>query len=369
MKIPQMFPYIGMDEYDSMRESFETNWVTEGPKAKQFVEELCDIIGVKYGVLAPNGTLALYLGLKAIGIGPGDEVIVPNFTFIASATSVIMAGATPVFVDVEKETLQIDVSKCSRVLSEKTKAIMPVHIYGAACNMTSVQDFAKKNGLKIIEDAAQAMGVNWNERHCGGLGDVGCFSFFADKTITTIEGGFIGTNNKETYNNLLYLRNQGRINRGTFIHPEIGYNFRMNDIQASIGLSQLAKKESIYERKNELYKLYTEKLKEVKQISILRPQEGSGLVPFRVCITTLEGQKELSDFLTSKGIESRTFFYPLHKQPCFSDLKQSQDLSDEHFLNSIEAFENGLCLPVYPTLTEEQVTYICDCIKEYFNVL
>jgi perosamine synthetase len=358
-----------MEEYDSMKDCFESNWVTEGPKSAEFVDKLCDIIGSKYGVLAPNGTLALYLGLRGMGIGPGDEVIVPNFTFIASANAVLMTGAIPVFVDVDLGSLQIDVKDASRVLSKKTKAIMPVHIYGAASNMTEVNAFAKQEKIKVIEDAAQAMGVFWEGQHCGGLGDVGCFSFFADKTITTIEGGFVCTDDEEIYEKLLYLRNQGRLNRGTFIHPEIGFNFRMNDIQASIGLEQLTKKEWIYKRKKEIYSFYTQSLKNVEDIEILKPQLGSTLVPFRVCISAKENKEALVNFLCDAGIESRTYFYPLNKQPCFQYLKEYQNLDNFLFKNSITAFERGICLPSYPALKEEEINYICNKIKEFYHVI
>lgn len=372
MKVPQLFPNIGMEEYASMKDCFDNDWYTEGPKAKLFVEQLCETIGVKYGVLAPNGTLALYLALKAIDVGEGDEVIVPNFTFIASATAVLMTGAVPIFVDVDRHTLQIDIGDCSRVLTNRTKAIMPVHIYGSACDMTSVTSFADSNGLKVIEDAAQAMGVYWDGKHCGGFGDVGCFSFFADKTITTVEGGFVCTNDETIYEKLMYLRNQGRLNRGTFIHPEVGFNFRMNDLQCAIGVTQLAKKQEIYDRKNYLRNLYIEKLKDVEQIEILGHDERSNLVPFRVCITTRGLSDNLTSYLAEKEIQGRTFFYPLNKQPCFQKnekITSCQDLSDSLFSNSIDAFNRGLCLPVYPSLTEDQVEYVCQCIREYFNAV
>ena len=361
MKIPQIKPFVGLEEYESMKECFETNWITEGPKSKQFVKELCDMVGTKYGVLAPNGTLALYLGLRALGIQQGDEVIVPNFTFIASATAVSMTGATPVFADVEMDSLQIDTQACEKVITPKTKAIMPVHIYGASCNMTQVMDFADRHNLLVIEDAAQAVGVNWGTKHCGSFGDVGCFSFFADKTITTIEGGFVCTDNEEIYKKLLFLRNQGRLNRGTFIHPEIGYNFRMNDIQSAIGLKQLEKKDFICARKRQNFNLYYERLKNNTNLKIIMPKKQSGFVPFRVAVIFKDKANDVSKFLTSNGIETRTFFYPLHKQPCYSDLKND----DANFLSSIELFDHGLCFPVYPEMTEEQINYICDKIEEY----
>jgi len=365
MKVSQMQPYVGLDEYESIKECFETNWLTEGPKSREFVFQLCEMVGSKYGVLAPNGTLALYLGLKSMGIGDGDEVIVPNFTFIASATAVVMAGAIPRFVDVELDTLQINVEDCERVLNKRTKAIMPVHMYGASCDMTKVMQFANDNDLLVIEDAAQAIGVGWNGKPCGSFGDVGCFSFFADKTITTIEGGFVCTNREEIYEKLLYLRNQGRVSRGTFIHPEIGYNFRMNDLQSAIGLKQLEKKDYIFRRKRENFDYYVERLKDNKHLRIIFPKKESGHVPFRVAVVFDSERHEIMSFLAENGIETRTFFYPLHKQPCFEYLNQHE--LEETFIASNKLFDGGLCFPVYPDLTKEKIDYICDKIEEYYR--
>ena len=229
-------PYIGNEEHEAMKECFDANWITEGPKCKEFSERFLELTSARYGVFAQNGTLALYLGLRAAGVKHGDEVIVPNFTFIASANAVEMCGAKPVFVDINLEDLQIDITDCDRVLSKKTTAIMPVHLFGMAADMGEVMAYAVEKNLKVIEDAAQAVGVTWGGKHCGTFGDVGCFSFFADKTITMGEGGFVTTNNEKIYKKLLYLRNQGRLNRGSFVHPEMGYNFRITDFQAAMGL-------------------------------------------------------------------------------------------------------------------------------------
>lgn len=377
MKVKQFKPFIGEEEFLSVKECFDSNWITEGPKTKQFGEKLLELIGSKYGVFVNNGTLSLYLGLKALGIKEGDEVLVPNFTFIASANAVIMAGAKPVLVDVNKETLHIDLHKCVSLLNKNTKAIMPVHIYGTAANMEEIVEFANKNKLKIIEDAAQAIGVKWNGKHCGTYGDIGSFSFFADKTITTGEGGFLCTDNKEIYENLLYLRNQGRINRGSFIHPKIGFNFRMTDIQTAIGLVQIKKLDIIIEKKKRILSLYKEKLKDVKQIKIFEPPPESDHVPFRVAILFDQKVDQISNFLEEKGIEIRTFFYPLHQQPCFEDLtcsnseecetKINLNCQKKCFSNSIYSYEHGLCMPSYPELTEEEISYVCDCIKEYYQ--
>lgn len=366
MKVPQFAPYIGEEEYAAIKQCFTDNWITEGPKAKEFNAMLCELIGVKYGVFAPNGTLALYLALRAMEIGPGDEVIVPDFTFIGSATSVEMTGATPVFADVNRRNFQIDYQVCKKLLSKKTKAIMPVHIYGMSANMDEVMGFASANKIMVIEDAAQAIGVRYKGKHCGSFGKIGCFSFFADKTITTGEGGFIVTDDKAIHENLLYLRNQGRLNRGSFIHPHIGYNFRMTDIQIAVGIVQLNKLPEIIKKKSAILAKYKSRLAAIDQISMISLEDGSNYIPFRIALICQQATA-LMAYMEERGIQSRTFFYPLHKQPCFQYLAASQDLSDDCFPNAIFGYDHGVCLPSFVSIADEQIDYVCNVIEEYFR--
>lgn len=368
-KVPQFQPYIDNKEYDAIKSCFDSNWITEGPLSKKFVEKILELTGAKYGVLAPNGTLSIYMALRAIGVGPGDEVIVPNFTFIASANAVEMCGAKPVFVDV-KEDLQIDVDKCIRLVNYRTKAVMPVHVYGMACNMDEVMEFAKNYKIKVVEDAAQGIGITWKGKHTGTFGDVGSFSFFADKTLTTGEGGMVVTNDKDLYEKLLYLRNQGRIDRGSFIHPELGYNFRMTDLQSAIGLSQFEKLPEIIEKKSEILKTYKRLLN--SKIKIIEPSENSNHIPFRVCIIIPKGSQKLMEYMKENGIETRTFFYPLHKQPCYMKQKKTifqkifyQKNNDKEFEVSVRMYDEGVCLPSFVSITQEQISFICEKINEY----
>ena len=237
----------------------DDNWLTEGPRSREFASRLMSLTGAPYGVFAPNGTLALALGLMALGIRANDEVIVPNSTFVGSATSVLLAGGKPV-VDVDEKTLQIDTSQAEQVVTTNTAAIMPVHLMGTTADMDGVMDFATRHNLKVIEDAAQGIGVTYKGRHVGTIGDVGCFSFFADKTITTGEGGFITCQSEETYERLCLLRNQGRLNSGSFIHPMVGFNFRITDMQAAVGIAQLEKLDEIIARKQANFALYRRQL-------------------------------------------------------------------------------------------------------------
>lgn len=369
MKVPQFMPWVGQEEYKAIASCFEKNWITEGPKAKELSEKLLELIGAKYGIFAPNGTLALYLGLKSMGIGPEDEVIVPDFTFIASANAVQMVGAKPIFVDVNSRNFQMDLSQADHLINVHTKAIMPVHIYGTIADMDTICSFAKQHKLLIIEDAAQAIGVHYKGKHAGTFGHTGTFSFFADKTLTTAEGGFVVTDDEKIYEQLLYLRNQGRKDRGSFIHPHIGYNFRMTDMQCAVGLVQLDKLDEIIRRKLNATRRYKELLQETSQVKFFAPDPEVEWIPFRIGILC-EKSSDLMEFMKSKEIEPRTFFYPLHRQPAFAYLKKDPALSsrfnDETFPNAVYAYDHGICLPTFPTIEEVQIQHVCATIKEFY---
>lgn len=366
MHVPQFMPWVDQLEAKAIASCIKSTWVTEGPLSRKFCEKMLTLINARYGVFAPNGTLALFLGLKALGLGPGDEVIVPDFTFIASATAVAMIGAKPVFIDVNRRNFQIDMANAPKLVTPQTRAIMPVHIYGTVADMKPVMAFARKHKLKVIEDAAQAIAVKRVGKHAGTFGDVGCFSFFADKTITTAEGGFIVTNHKRIYDSLLYLRNQGRRDRGSFIHPQIGFNFRMTDIQMAMGLAQLKKLPEIIRRKTNILALYKKLLQDLPLV-FFEPDPGADWIPFRVGILTPHAHR-LMKFMQQKRVEPRTFFYPLHRQPAFTYLKKDSRLAfaDKYFPNSIYGYTHGICLPTFPTLTQIQIRYVARVIRDYF---
>jgi perosamine synthetase len=369
MKVPQLQPWIGTEEYAAIGECFEQNWITEGPKARLFQEKLLALMGASYGVFAPNGTLALYLALRALNVGPGDEVIVPDFTFIGSANAVEMAGAKPVFCDVQPQHCQIDLDRAEQCVTTRTRAIMPVHMYGTVCDMDAVVAFAARHKLLVIEDAAQAVGVHYKGRHAGTFGTAGAFSFFADKTITTAEGGFVVTNDPKVHEKLLSLRNQGRQERGTFIHPEIGYNFRMTDLQCAMGVVQLNKLEEIIARKQQILARYRALLSACPQVRFFAPPADAEWIPFRIPVFC-ERAHELMAFLTSKEIEPRTFFYPLHRQPAFryllEDKEYQHSLEDELFPQTVSAYDQGVCLPVFPALSEAQIHCVCEAIRKFY---
>jgi len=370
-KIAQVNPWLGEAEAQAVAEVIRDGWITEGRRAQAFSEALNRLIGAPYGVFAPNGTLALALGLMALDIGPGDEVLVPDITFIGSATAVHMVGAVPVLVDVDDQTFQIDMSRAGACLTSRTRAIMPVHLFGTACDMTAVLDFATRHGLAVIEDAAQGIGVAFGDRHVGSLGDVGCFSFFADKTITTGEGGYVACKDRQVYDRLRLLRNQGRPDRGSFIHEAIGYNFRMTDLQCAIGLVQLTRLEQVVSRKAELLRRYQAGLQHVPSVRVLGPAANAGHVPFR-CVLMAQNVRGLMKHLEAAGVETRSFFHPLHRQPglraWIAARGGASRLDDAAFPHANYGWDHGVCLPIQPTLATDDVDFICETIGEFYGV-
>lgn len=363
MKVNQFDPYLKEEEELSVLATLKKNWITEGEKTKRLEEMLCSYCGVKHAIMLPNGTLGLFVALKILGIGQGDEVIVPDFTFVGSATSVVLTGAIPVFCDVNMDDFNINIESLEKSLSEKTKAIMPVHIYGQSADMDGVIKIARENGLYIIEDAAQGMGVTYKGKHVGTIGDVGCISFYADKTITTGEGGAILTDDDRLADECRYFKNQGRLERGSFVHPKIGYNFRITDLQAAIGVVQMERLPWIIERKRENEVLYKEYLKETKGVCFPSENGYGERVPFRVNILT-DDPEGLSRFLEKQGVGVRRFFYPLHRQPCFT--RENSSVRDT-LKNADYIFERGVSLPSGVGLKEEEIEFVCGEIKRFFE--
>jgi len=360
-RIKQVMPNIDDKELKYITQSIQEGWLTEGPNSQEFIRHIKKFTGSKYAVLAPNGTLGLFLGLLALGLPRGSEVIVPSFTFFASASSVIFAGLRPVFVDVDIETFNIDCNKVESLITDKTKAIMPVHIYGHSANMDKVMSIAEKYNLKVIEDAAQAYGVKYKNKHCGILGDVSVISFFADKTITMGEGAVVLTQSNKLYKKLLLLRNQGRVDSGTFVHQSIGMNFRVTDLQCGVGLAQAEKFPKILERKIESYNKYKKELEGVGDLSFLKVEDNSSFVPFRFFIRTKYKDK-LIEFLEGHSIQTRSFFYPMHQQPpLIQYVPKYQNFPVSEYL-----YKTGICLPLHMYITNEEITYIVEKIKLFF---
>jgi len=348
--IPQYEPYIGEEELAQLAEVVKSNWITEGNKTREFEREIAEYCGVKCAIAVCNGTMALYVALKSLGIGEGDEVIVPDFTFIASANAIKLTGATPVLVDVDPRTFNIDPSCASPSITAKTKAIMPVHIYGQAADMDEMLRIKAEYGVYIIEDAAEAIGVKFNGKHVGSFGDVGCLSFYGNKTITTGEGGIVLTNDDKAAETCNMLKNYGRKQKGTFLHEDIGYNFRLTDLHAAVGLAQLSKLNTILGRKKTNEGLYKKFLSADSGVRFPYIDSRCDPVPWFVNIL-VDDPQSLGEFLLNEGIETRRFFYPLHRQPCYNQ--------EGEFPASNQLYATGLSLPSSALLSEDQIRSIC----------
>lgn len=361
LKVPQFRSFVDKSDYEFLEPVFENNYIAEGPFAQQFKQQLLEIIGADDGVFACNGTLAIYLALKALGIGAGDEVLVQDMTFIASANAVEMAGAKPVFVDiVAHDDMSIDLSKVQ--LTKKTKAILVAHLFGTAnSNIEEVRAFCDDNNLLLVEDSAQALGITDGKTHCGTFGDVGTFSFYADKTITTAEGGFIVARDPKVIEKMCYLRNQGRKSSGTFVHPEIGYNFRITDLQAALGLSQLTKLDYIQSEKQRIAAKYREHLGD--HVGFLKTRDDFTYTPFRV-VVFVDNAEMTMKYMGERGIEPRSVFYPLHNQPCYEDL----NCKHEDFPKSNECFQRGICLPTWVGITDEMIAHTSNALLESIGI-
>ncbi|NDE91229.1 MAG: DegT/DnrJ/EryC1/StrS family aminotransferase, partial [Alphaproteobacteria bacterium] len=279
--ISQVDLNIGQDEAVLVQQCIDARWLSEGPHTKAFAESLQAFTGSKFLTFAPNATLGLYLAFLALDLPAGSEVLIPSYTFYGSATAAVFAGLKPVFVDCNLHTFNSEVEHFKAALTSDTRAMMPVHIYGQACDMTAIMQFAKEYGLLVIEDAAQALGVKHKGKHAGTFGDIGVVSFYSDKTITTGEGGMLMTQDEALFAKISLLRNQGRPNAGTFIHPSLGMNFRITDIQAAIGRAQLNKFPHILDAKIHKWNFYEHALRGVGDLRFMAVHHDSNLVAFR----------------------------------------------------------------------------------------
>lgn len=344
MLIPVSKPSITQKELDYANDALQSGWISsQGPYIAKFEQAWADYNGYKYGSSCNSGTNALLLALRALGIGKGDEVIVPEFTMVATAWAVTYCGATPVFIDC-KDDLTIDETLIEQAISKKTKAIIPVHIYGRKCNMDEIVGIAVKHNLFIVEDMAEAHGIK-------PVSDIACYSFYGNKIITTGEGGMCLTNNHEYYKRIHWLKAMAFDKDHTFLHQEIGYNFRMTNVQAAIGLAQVERIDEILSKRKQIEDWYD---KYISYKYKMPKREVCWMYDINVYDPTYYS-REFIDLLSNKGIESRLFFKSMSQQPMY--------LQTYDHLNAYRWSKQGIYLPTYPDLTEEQVKYICNALK------
>lgn len=368
--IPVCEPTLSGNELKYVTDAVTTGWISSAGKyVTAFEQQFSVYSGCKYGVAVCNGTVALHLALTALGIGKGDEVIIPVFTMIASAFAVCYTGAMPVFVDADPLTWNIDVSKIEEKITPRTRAIMPVHIFGQMCDMEAISEIAKKHHLYIIEDAAEAHGAEFDGKMAGSCSDIAAFSFFANKNITTGEGGMVVTNNEELYDKSRYFKNlcfplDGNRN---YMHNDIGFNYRMSNVIAAFGLAQTEKADVYKAMRIRNHALYEKYLKDVPGIIFQHKHPKTVSVEWMNAIVLnpkIYGhtKEELIDFLKSNGVDTRLLFNGMHLQKSLSDY--GCDCSGEYpvseWLN-----ENGFYLPSASSLKEEVIQKICSLIKSF----
>lgn len=353
-------PQVGLPEERAfLKQALDNNYVNEGPLTTAFEKRLAALVGATYAVAATSGTAGIFLALKSLGIGPGDEVLVPDLTFIATANAAELTGAKPILVDVDPTSLTIDIAALKKAITPQTKAIVPVHVTGRAADMEAILKIADEHKLIVVEDAAEALLSKHNGKFLGMFGAAGCFSFSANKTITTGQGGMIVTNDPDLHVRLRMLKDQGRPVRGSGgddRHDTIGYNFKFTDLQAAVGLGQLAFLEERVARLNRNYDLYAEGLANVSGLKVYPRQSGE--LPQWTDIVS-DRRDELETHLKAKNIDSRKYWYPIHQQLAYK-------LPDDNFPNSTRLSPRSLWLPSAFTLTDEEVQTVINEIKRFF---
>ena len=364
--LPVAEPSIGEEEWQYVSECVLSGWVSStGEFVSRFEKIFADFCNVKHAITTCNGTTALHLALLACDIGPGDEVIVPTLTFIATANAVTYTGAIPVFVDSERETWNMDPARIEEAITPRTKAIIPVHLYGHPADMGPLREICDHHSLLLIEDAAEAHGATYKGQQVGSLGDLGIFSFFGNKIVTTGEGGMVVTDNDEYADKIRVLRDHGMDKDRRYWHPVLGYNYRLTNVQAALGVAQMEKIDQILLKKRKNATLYNEMLHAVPGITLPSEMTWAKNVFWLYSILVDEktfgmSRDELMASLQEKGIETRPLFYPIHTQPIYA--------TGQSFPVAEIISRRGLSLPSSVKLTEESIRDISEMILNLSKV-
>ena len=364
--IPVNEPLLKGNESKYLQECIETGWISsEGPFVKRFEELFAAKVRRNYGITLCNGSAALETAVFALGIGPGDEVILPTFTIISCAAAIVRAGAKPVAVDSDPLTWNMDVNQIEGKITPKTKAIMVVHIYGLPVDMDPILALAKKYGLMIIEDAAEAHGLDYKGQPCGSFGDISIFSFYPNKLVTTGEGGMVLTNDENLAERCRSFRNLCFQAKRRFIHEDLGWNFRMSNLQAAVGLAQLERIDDFILRKRYMGAVYTDLLKETPLLHLPVEKTDYAKNIYWVYGLVLDDNlsidtKDVMQHLAEKGFGTRPFFWPMHEQPVF---KKMGLFKNESYSVAERIARRGFYIPSGLALTEEQMARVAKALK------
>lgn len=363
MKIPLFRPWFTDEEPQAAYDVIKSEWVIYGPKTMEFERQFADMMDVKHAVAVNSGSSALLVAQAAAGIAPGDEIIVPDITFISTATSCMYLGAKPIFADIDLSVYGIAAESIEKNITDRTKAIIPVHYAGQTVDMDAIMGIARRHNLIVIEDAAEAHLAEYNGEKCGGIGDIGIFSFTPSKPMTTGEGGMIVTNNDEMAERCRLIRNFGDVDK--FKWESLGFNFRMPEMMGAIGLAQLKKLKKAIQRRREIAQKYTKAFDSVNEIitPYIRKIEDINFQLYTIRINLNELNITRDEFikgLEKLGVSSRLYYPCLHKQVVFRDICRQ---TDAEFPNSMEFAETAISLPIYPQLTDTEIGYVTDSVK------
>lgn len=360
--IPVSKPALIGREKEYVVDCLESSWISSNGKyIELFEKRFAEYLGVRHALSCCNGTVALHLALLAVGIGSGDEVIVPTLTYVATVNAVRYTGATPVLADSERDTWNIDPEKIEDLITEKTKAIIPVPLYGHPCDMDAIIRIAKKHNLYVVEDAAEALGSEYKGRKCGSIADISTFSFYGNKTITTGEGGMVVTNDDELAANIRLLKGQGMDPNRRYWFPVVGYNYRMTNIEAAIGLAQLENIEKLTSKRRLIAQWYNEHMKGIKGIA-LPIEKDHGVHSYWMYSILIEedfglSRDEVMELLAKSGVETRPFFYPMHIMPVYNE-------SSSRLKNAETVASKGINLPTFYELEEDDILYIAHLLRK-----
>lgn len=367
--IPVNEPWTGKKEARYVAECLTTGWISSsGRFIEEFEKKWAAYCGMKYGIAVSNGTAALQTAVACLRLNPHDEVIIPDFTIISCALAVVYNDCRPVLVDCDPRTWTMDPAQIEKKITRRTKAMMPVHIYGHPCDMDPIWKIAKKHDLVLIEDAAEAHGAEYKGKKCGGLGHISCFSFYANKILTTGEGGMVLTNNLAYAQKAQSLRNLCFKKERRFYHTELGHNFRLTNVQAAIGLAQLERIDKAIEKKIWIAETYNKKLAGIPGLQLPIEEKWAKNVYWMYGIVLHESTGMTAEIfaqrLKQEGIETRPFFLGMHEQPVF---QQKGFFKNESFPVSERISRQGLYLPSGLTLTQRQIKKVCDAVKKFLT--
>ncbi|MHA1415399.1 MAG: DegT/DnrJ/EryC1/StrS family aminotransferase [Candidatus Heimdallarchaeaceae archaeon] len=377
--IPVVDVNINEKELEAVKKVIESKYLVEGKNAREFEKKFAKFTGAKYVTTVVNGTAALHLAMTALDIGPGDEVITTPFTFIASSNAILFNGGVPIFVDVDKETFNIDPEKIEEAITEKTKAILPVHIFGNPCDMKAISDIAEDHNLIIIEDCAQAHDARIDGVHTGNFGQIGSFSFYGTKNLIGGEGGAVICNDEELFEKIKSIKNHGRSPKGGYYHYRIGFNYRTTDMSAAIMNVQMDRAQEILERRHKNGELYRKLLSEQENLMIQKVLPGhqhSDYIMTPIILNEKVKTEEIISYLKENGISSRTIYSILsYEQPSYTDLSNWHmsrvvnypDYSKVSCPNAEFLARNHFEIPMVSTLSDEEITFIVEKINDFFK--